>query len=95
MGQEEQNHQTSVTFEHLQELVDFARENGLTMLAVGGVSFDLAPIELIKNAQQQVERHMTEEQRKKLRDELKAERKRRGRPKNLAYWSAPDPIVKE
>ena len=64
-------------------------------LEVFGWSFELAPIELVKNAQQRVERHLTEEQREELRTKMKEERRRGGRPKGLAYWSAPDPIIKE
>jgi len=79
----------------LQQLVDFARENGITKLEAGGFAFELAPVEIAKHARKQVESHMTDREREEVRKRILEERKRRGRPKNLEYWSSPDPINRE
>ena len=93
MGQTQPSHQTGqVTLDHeielAQRLVDFARDNGVVKLEAFGWSFELAPAELIKNAQQQVERHMSDEQREELRIKLRESRNRRGRPAGMDYWSS-------
>ena len=76
--------------ELLQKFVDFARENGITKLDAGGFSFELAPVEIAKHAQERVERHLTDKEREALREKLIESRRRKGRPKNLEYWSSPD-----